>query len=218
MRESCVTNNNNNNNNNNICQVGPLSLRQIASSKLGTVVSKFWTSSRRKPTRKGHTACVAYWRPQRAHHKISVLQNVTALNLNGFSETAPETENTHKLWTRNARSRHGPCSLKTVARMCYIRWAYSSNGTIPSQPADEHTFFYLNGNAGQHRHGRVFVHKNGSVIRMHRVRVYPISGPFRNRVSKPSTVHIVRWTTYKVFLINSSNSIRKFCQEIQCPK
>jgi len=46
-----------------------------------------------------------------------MLQNVTDLNLKGFSETAPETEKTHELWTRNARSRHGPGSLKTAARM-----------------------------------------------------------------------------------------------------
>jgi hypothetical protein len=121
--------------------------------KLGTAVSKFWTSSRRKPTSKGHTDCVAYWRPQTARHKISMLQNVTALNLNGLSETAPETENTHQLWTRNARRRHGPGSLKTVARRCYVQWVYSSNGTMPSQPADDHTFLYLNGTAGQHSTG-----------------------------------------------------------------
>jgi len=58
---------------------------------------------------------------------------------------------------------------------------------MPSQPTDDHTFFYLNGNAGQHRHARVFVHKNGSLNRMHRVRVYPISDPFRICVSQPST-------------------------------
>jgi len=31
------------------------------------------------------------------------------------------------------------------------------------------------------------VHKNGSLIPIHRVRVYPISDPFRIRVSQPST-------------------------------
>jgi hypothetical protein len=179
--------------------------------KLGTVVSKFWTSSRRKPTRKGHTTCVAYWRPQTVRHKISMLQNVTALNLNGFSETAPETENTRALDPQCQES-----TWTMFTENCCTFVLFSPNGTMPSQPADDHTFFYLNGNAGQHRHGRVFVNKNGSLIRMQRVRVYPISDPFRTRVSQPSTYRKINYV--KVFLINSSNTIRKFCQEIQCPK
>jgi len=76
---------------------------------------------------------------------------------------------------------------RKMSRVCVI-FSELTHPMGPSRHNQQTTthFFCLNGNAGQPRHGRVSVHKNGSLIPIHRVRVYPISDPFRIRVSQPS--------------------------------
>jgi len=185
--------------------------------KLGTEVSKFWTSSRRKPTRKGHTACVAYWRPQHAwrigDHKQLAIKSAC------YKMLRPRTwMDSRKLpQKRKIHMSFGPAM--PGVDMDQVHWKMLnvcdifSDLTHPMGPCRHYQqttthFFYLTGNAGQHKDGRVFVHKNGSLISMHRVRVRPISDPFRIRVSQPRTY--LRWN----YVQGVSNKFLKYHTKI----